>query len=861
MIKFSVLARASWCVGFSFFLSSLCPAQVPFAGDFQSEIRYAVSTWSITPGDFNGDGRMDFVASSSNNTIAVLLGNGDGTFQTPVFYAVNDPLGVAVGDLNGDGKLDVVVTNFNSLATTFGGGVSILFGNGDGTFQSPVFYNTGKNPTAVAIGDLNGDGKPDLIVTDVTSGNVSIMLNNGAGVFAAPVQFATGPYPNSVAIADINRDGHNDVVVTNSCVLTPNPSGCSGSSPNTISVLLGNGDGTFNGPVSYSAGAGPFQLALGDLNADGWPDAVVTNNLGTTVTVLLNKRDGTFGTPTSYLVGNNPIWVAIADFNGDGKPDLVATTRDLTLVELLGNGDGTFRSGINYFSGTTFLGVAVADLDGDSRPDLIAGTGQFTVGTFLNAAGKSRAQTSITLSPLSNPSSALTDIVIYAQVTSSGPPPTGSVSFYVDGILVIGPNIGLLDTSGQTSLDLGCQPVGTHTISAIYSGDTLTAGSTSSLLTETIILHSVSVMLSSSLNPSVEGATITFTGFPTPLPPALDLNCAAQITGSLTFSDGGNVLGSSPIVFPLHNSELASLSVSTLSAGNHEITAFYSGDQNFASVTSAPLTQVVNAAQALGLSPSAISFGNQMVRTTSSAQVITLTNLGSMSLTISGISTGSVDFTQNNNCGSTLAVKATCTINATFTPSGTGFESTVLSISDNAIGSPHTVALSGTGISLGLAVTQGSSGSATLLAGQSTSYNLSIGGTGFSGMATITCSLVATGTGCSVPAIVNVNGTTAMNFVVTVTTSSRSMALLGSPRNLSPNWLWAAILLGILGLPRLRFRGATALGLMLVFLFCGCSSGSQNQNPTGTPAGTYNLTVVANSSAGSQSVTLTLVVQ
>src|SRR5262249_16468317 len=149
-------------------------------------------------------------ASSSDNTIVVFLGNGDGTFQTPVHYAVNDPLGVAVADLNGDGKLDVVVTDFNSLATTFGGGVSVLFGNSDGTFQPPVFYNTGKNPTAVAISDLNGDGKPDLVVTDVTSGNLSVLLNTGAGVFAAPVQFAAGSYPNSLSIADINRDGHND---------------------------------------------------------------------------------------------------------------------------------------------------------------------------------------------------------------------------------------------------------------------------------------------------------------------------------------------------------------------------------------------------------------------------------------------------------------------------------------------------------------------------------------------------------------------------------------------------------------------------------------------------------------------------
>ena len=702
---------------------------------------------------------MDFVASSSNNTIVVFLGNGDGTFQTPVFYSVNDPLGVALGDLNGDGKLDVVVTNFNSLATTFGGGVSIFFGNGDGTFQPPVFYSTGKNPTAVAIGDLNGDGKPDLVVTDVTSGNVSVMLNTGAGAFAAPVQVATGPYPNSVAIDDINRDGHNDVVVTNSCVLTPNPAGCSGSSPNTISVLLGNGDGTFKNPVSYSAGAGPFQLALGDLNADGWPDAVVTNNLGTTVTVLLNKGDGTFGTPTPYLVGHIPIWVAIADFNGDGKPDLVVTTRDLTLVELLGNGDGSFKSAINYFSGTTFLGVASADFNGDSRADLVVGTGQSTVGIFLNAGGTSRAQTSIVLSPSSNPSETLTDIVISAQVTSAGATPTGSVTLYLDGIPQIGPSIGQLNASGQASFDIGCLPHGSHNISAIYSGDTSTAASTTSV-TETVDLRLVSLALSSSPNPSTVGVMValaTSVGDAGLTP----LGCPTFITGTITFSDGANMLGISPVTpsrFPPSGS--ASLNVSSLSAGNHQISALYSGDQNFASVTSAPLTQVVNA-------------------------------------------------------------------------------------------------------SLGLSVGSGGSSSAMVSAGQTASYGLSIGGAGFTGTATITCSLAVTGANCSVPASVHIDQKVASNLTVTVTTSPRTVAFLRPSGILSPHWLWSVIFLGLLALGRTKCRAAIALGLVLVLLSSGCGGGSssQQQNPTGTPSGTYNITVTATAGALHESITLTFVVQ
>ena len=285
------------------------------------------------------------------------------------------------------------------------------------------------------------------------------------------------------------------------------------------------------------------------------------------------------------MVGHIPLFVVIADFDGDGKPDLAATTRDNALVELLGNGDGTFQSAINYFSGTTFLGLQSADLNADSRTDIVAGTGNSTVGVFLNAGGTSRAQTSIVLSPSVNPALTLIDIGVQATVTSKGAPPTGSVTLYLDDVPAIGPGIGQLDASGQASFDLGNLPSGAHKISAIYSGDTSTEGSTSALLTETINLRSVSLQLSSSTNPSADGQTVTLTAG---LADASNAPLSQTITGNVTFSDGTTVLGISPVVVFRSSPPLAAVDISNLTPGTHKITAVYSGDRNFATATSSP---------------------------------------------------------------------------------------------------------------------------------------------------------------------------------------------------------------------------------------------------------------------------------
>ena len=299
------------------------------------------------------------------------MGNGDGTFQAAVNYAAGSgPHSVAVGDFNGDGKPDLVVANY-------GGSVSVLLGNGDGTFQAAANYAAGSAPYFVAVGDFNGDGKLDLAVANYVIGGVgtvSVLLGNGDGTFKAAVNYATGSGtgPYWVGVGDFNGDGHPDLAV---------------AAVSGLSVLLGNGDGTFKTAGNYAAGNAPYSVVVGDFNGDGNTDLVVANisaNPGT-VSVLLGKGDGTFQAPVKYTVGNTPRSVAVGDFNGDGKADLAVANLWDGVSVLLGNGDGTFQAAVNYAAGAGPFSVAVGDFNGDGKPDLaVANQDNGSVTIILN---------------------------------------------------------------------------------------------------------------------------------------------------------------------------------------------------------------------------------------------------------------------------------------------------------------------------------------------------------------------------------------------------------------------------------------------------------------------------------------------
>ena len=362
-------------------------------GSFTEGAQYTVgyAPISIAVGDFNGDGNLDIVTSvapsaligsctgAAGNNVSVLLGNGDGTFQAPVNYAVgSNPTSVAIGDFNGDGTLDIVTSNWSS------DNVSLLLGNGDGTFQPAVNVAAGTTPYFVTAADFNGDGKLDLAVSNEDCGCVSLLLGNGNGTFRPAIgYYSAGDVPFSLAVGDFNGDGKTDVVTANygsSPTVLPFPSD---DVAGTVSVLLGNGNGTFHAAISYSTGnedrgtlalptAGPFSVALADLNGDGKLDLAVANSGNGTASVLLGNGDGTFQTEVSYPVGKSPFSVAVADFNGDGKPDLaVANNGDGTTSVLVGNGDGTFQTAVNYTVGASPISVAAGDFNGDGKLDLV----------------------------------------------------------------------------------------------------------------------------------------------------------------------------------------------------------------------------------------------------------------------------------------------------------------------------------------------------------------------------------------------------------------------------------------------------------------------------------------------------------
>ena len=266
------------------------------------------SSIAVTGQDFNHDGKADLAAVNAlTNNVSILLGNGDGTFRLAGTQPVQmGPIAIAAADFNQDRNMDLAVVNCST------GNVSILLGNGDGTFAPAPTVNVGSAPTGLAIDDFNGDGIPDLAVLNGILGKraVQIFLGNGNGAFRAAGSVIVGNEPFSAATADFNHDGHRDLAVAN-------------LASNNISILLGNGDGTFHPAVNYAAGKGPVAIKVGKFYNYNRLDLAVCANGSNEILILAGKGDGTFYAPQTFPAGGDCNSLAVGDLNLDGKMDIV----------------------------------------------------------------------------------------------------------------------------------------------------------------------------------------------------------------------------------------------------------------------------------------------------------------------------------------------------------------------------------------------------------------------------------------------------------------------------------------------------------------------------------------------------------
>jgi len=371
---------------------------VTFAG--QHSFAVGPEPQSVAVGDFNGDGLPDLaIANFNSGTVSVLMntttaGATAPSFAPQVTFVVgvfSNAYSVAVGDFNGDGRPDLVVTDYlnhsvSVLLNTTAVGATVP------SFAPQVFFGVGVNPSSVAVADVNGDGRPDLIVTNRNDDTVSVLMNTAAAgatapSFATQVTFAVGTEPQSVAVGDFNGDGRPDIAVAN-------------VGGTTVSVLLnttaaGATAPSFAPQQIFTAGASPYSVAVGDFNGDGKPDLAVVSDTGS-ASVLLNTTatgatTASFAPQHTFAVGANPFSVVVGDFNGDGKPDLaVASEGDNAVTVLLdttaaGATAPSFAGPQTFTVGGAPKSVAVGDFNGDGRPDLaVANYSDGTVSVLLN---------------------------------------------------------------------------------------------------------------------------------------------------------------------------------------------------------------------------------------------------------------------------------------------------------------------------------------------------------------------------------------------------------------------------------------------------------------------------------------------
>jgi hypothetical protein len=806
-------------------------------------------TTNLAVADFNGDGIPDILADEGFN-LSVLLGNGNGTFQAPKnTYTALTLSYFEVADVNNDGKLDVIGLNVTNLV--------VYLGNGDGTFSSTgQQYATGlTNPNTLVTGDFNGDGSVDVALAFAST--FSVLLGNGGGTFqSAKVTTLSGVQGATVltngdghgdGVGDFNGDGKLDLVIGNT------EQEQSGGALQQTLTLLGNGDGTFQQPGDPVTVNSP-SIAFADLNGDGILDMFVGPQVSIDTQfaqVFLGNGSGGFNPGQSdYLAFNAMGNIIIADFNNDGKPDAAAGG-----AMLLGNGNGTFHAAAALQPGGN--GAATADFNGDGKPDiaLVAstalgdtldiylgdGTGQFTLANTYAPPGPN---------------------VTEADMNADGKPDL-IFAYYAPGntwdlAVLLGKGDGGFGAPIVTGGGGGA-PLPIIAI-ADFNGD----GKPDVAAIQSMGAGNAQQTLEAFLGDG-DGTfgpqTTYFAGYDTNFLVAEDFNGDGKIDLAVSSAAGlAILLGNGDGTF-----QAASFPVVT------SLSAFATADLN----NDGKADILANGTVLLGNGNgtfTAISQPNVKAGVLADLNGDGILDLATSGYVVLGDGDGTfgvpIVFEPFHDYGDNLNFVASGDFNLDGKPD--------LVASVGLVGEPFgSPILLNTTVApaMGLSVPSGSS-SATVAAGSNAKYSLSIGGAGWSGTATLTCTGAPTGAVCIVPAMETVNATSTSMVAVSVTTTARITSAL-NPANRRP---WEGpFSFGILGLMALLRRDKKKFGraaktalflpLLLVILTlpgCGGSGASSGSgtNPNGTLAGTYPLTITA-TGAGvtTQNVTLTLVVQ
>lgn len=679
-------------------LPALFPVTRSTTGVFMSRNDTTVnpSAMAVATASFRSNGIADLAIANSSNSVDVLLGNGNGTFQAAVNYPITSgyPIGIISADVNGDGKPDLVLLlNHTNM-------VQVMLGNGDGTFTVNQQFGTGHNPQWLAAADVNNDGKLDLLVANYKDNTVSVLLGNGDGTFQTQIPYGTGVNPDGIAIGDFNDDGLLDLAVTN-------------ANDSTVSILLGTGNGTFATHVDYPTAGLPTGVVTADFNKDGILDLAVVTASGN-VSVLLGSGGGKFAAYVDYPVSVNPQMIVAADFNGDGFLDLANVNYTNNSVSLLlGTGTGTFKAQEIFPTNTNPGWLAVADFNNDGRQDLaVIDT---TVGglTILSQNLLTVSPTILTF-PKQEAGFPSTAMTLTLRNTS-----TATIGFGAPSI--VGPNAGdySIPTSGTTcttSLAAGK----TCTIAVIFNPQDensrtaqiyipLTAGGSIGVglfgtgqirvaiepdphSFPTVLLGNTSAPFLANFhnysNLTVNVNILELTGLDTQ-----DYHFAPASTNGCVLSGPTDSFSVGPVGTCYIDVYFEPTAVGSRTAALTVFGHFSPGNGQQAIL----LTGI---GTGISVTPASLNFGTVSVGSSGGPLYVTIKNANSTALPVSITTQNGTpkDFPiTSNTCGTSIPAGATCKVGITFTPLATGALTSTLHVGDSDPTGPQIVNLSGTG--------------------------------------------------------------------------------------------------------------------------------------------------------------------